>query len=101
MALPEYKWLRERLESPKGREQVRKAAELGQVAGELGATVSQLAIAWCLANSNVSTVILGATKPAQLREDLAALERVPRLDAAVLERIEAIFGTKPEPRERY
>jgi voltage-dependent potassium channel beta subunit len=101
MALPEYGWLRERLESEEGRLRVRQTEELGRVARDLGATVAQLAIAWCLLNPNVSTVILGATKVAQLTENLAALELVPRLDPAVRERIEAIVQTKPEPLERF
>jgi aryl-alcohol dehydrogenase-like predicted oxidoreductase len=71
------------------------------VARELGASVSQLAIAWCLLNPHVSTVILGATKAAQLTENLAALELVPRLDSAAQERIEGIVKTKPEPLERF
>jgi voltage-dependent potassium channel beta subunit len=101
MALPGYEWLRERLESAEGRARVQKARELVLVARDLGASVAQLAIAWCLANPRVSTVILGATKPAQLREDLAALEFVAKLDGPVLERIEAIVQSKPEPLERF
>ncbi|NOT32408.1 MAG: aldo/keto reductase [Planctomycetes bacterium] len=101
MTLAGYEWLRERLESDAGREKVRKTRELASLAKELGASVAQLAIAWCLVNPRVSTVILGATKPAQLRENLAALDVVPQLDAAVLARIEAIVRTKPEPVERF
>ncbi|MEQ1891674.1 MAG: aldo/keto reductase [Planctomycetota bacterium] len=97
----DYKWLRERLESAAGRAQVAKTRALGALARELGASVAQLAIAWCLVNKNVSTVILGATRPAQLRENLAALELVPKLDAKVLERIEAVVANKPEAPPRY
>ena len=49
----------------------------------------------------MSTVILGATQPAQLTENLVALELVPRLDAGVRERIERIVQTKPAPLERF
>ena len=101
MALPEYQWLRERLENAEGRERVAKAEELRTVAADLGATLSQLAIAWCLVNPHVSTVILGATKTAQLAENLAALEVLPKLGPTVLERIEKIVANKPEPAERY
>lgn len=101
MALPGYEWLKERLESDEGRARVAQTRELGNVARDLGASVAQLAIAWCLVNPHVTTVILGATRATQLRENLAALELVPKLDAEVLERIEAIVGTKPEPLERY
>jgi voltage-dependent potassium channel beta subunit len=101
MTLSGYEWLRERLESDEGREKVRKTRELAVLAQELGASVAQLAIAWCLANPRVSTVILGATKPAQLRENLGALEFVSKLDAAMLARIDTIVGTKPAPLERF
>jgi len=101
MALPDYRWLRERLESAEGREQVRKTLELERVAKDLGASVAQLAIAWCLLNPHVSTVILGATRAAQLRENLGALALVPKLDASIQARIEAIVANKPESAERY
>jgi voltage-dependent potassium channel beta subunit len=101
MALPEYKWLREELESAQGKERVRKAVEFGKLARELGATTAQLAIAWCLANPHVSTVILGATNAAQLQENLGALAVLPKLDAAVRERIEAVAANKPAPAPHY
>ena len=80
---------------------MQKTKQLAAVARDLGATVAQLAIAWCLKNPNVSTVILGATRSAQLQENLAALELVERLDESVLERIERIVASKPEPLERF
>jgi len=101
MALPEYRWLRDELENAEGRERVRKAAELGKLARELGATTAQLAIAWCLLNPNVSTVILGATNTAQLRENLGALRILPELRQGVVERIEAIVANKPAAPPRY
>jgi len=101
MTLPGYEWLRQRLESDEGRAKVAKTKELAKVAKELGASVGQLAIAWCLVNPNVSTVILGATRKEQLKENLAALELVAKLEGKVLERIEAVVGNKPEGLERY
>jgi len=101
MNLPEVGFLKQRLESEEGRAAIGKARELGGVAADLGITPAQLAIAWCLVNPNVSTVILGATTPAQLRENLAALEHVPRLSADALERIEAILGNKPKLPEPF
>ena len=101
MTLPGYEWLRERLESDEGRARVKQTAELAALAKELGASVAQLALAWCLVNPHVSTVILGATQAAQLRENLAALEFVAKLDAGVLERIEKIVDNKPEPLARF
>jgi voltage-dependent potassium channel beta subunit len=101
MALPDYQWLRERLESAEGQEQVGKTRELGAVARDLGISTAQLAIAWCLLNQNVSTVILGATRPQQLTETLQSLAAVPKLTTDVVERIEAIVANRPEPLERY
>jgi len=95
--LEDYRWLRERsLDSESGREAVRKAAEIAGIACELGLTPAQLAIAWCLRNPNVSSVILGASRVEQLRENLVALEAVDRIDGAIEERLEAVLGNRPE-----
>ncbi len=101
MALPEYDWLRERLDSEEGRSQIDKARKLESVAADLDVSLAQLAIAWCLVNPHVSTVILGASKSAQLRENLAALETVPKFTAEVLARIEQILANKPELPKQY
>lgn len=54
--------------------QIDKTDELKPVADELGCTQAQLAVAWCLANPNVSTVLLGATKISQLDDNFGALQ---------------------------
>ena len=59
--------------------------------------MGQLALAWVARFPTTSTVILGATKPEQLLENLKALEVLPKLTPEVLEKIEAILGTKPAP----
>ena len=66
--------------------------ELEPIAKELGCTLAQLAIAWCAANPRVSTVITGASRVAQVKENLKALDVVPRLTPAVMERIDAATG---------
>ena len=58
--------------------------------------MARLAIAWCLKNPNVSTVILGASKAAQLTENLRSLETVELLDDSVMSEIESILDNKPE-----
>ena len=63
--------------------------ELEPVARELGCTLAQLAIAWCAANPRVSTVITGASRVAQVKENLKALEVIPKLTPAVMERLDA------------
>ena len=95
LALAEYAWLKERVESPEGRQRIAKARALEDVAKDLGASLAQLSIAWCLANPNVSTAILGATKPAQLQENLAALEVLPKMTKDVLARIDGVVANKP------
>lgn len=67
---------------------------------ELGCSVGQLALAWVAANPNTSTVILGATKPEQVIDNLGALKVIPKLTPEVLEKIEKILGNKPAPEVR-
>ena len=84
--LPGYEWLRELLTDPDNNAKVRK---LSAVADELGCTLSQLAIAWCAANPHVSSVITGASRVEQVRENLGALDVLDRLDEATLARVKA------------
>jgi voltage-dependent potassium channel beta subunit len=86
-ALPGYEWLRASLTDPDRNAKVR---QLATIARELDCTLSQLALAWCAANPNVSTVITGASRADQVRENLGALDVLPRLDAEVLARIDDI-----------
>ena len=64
--------------------------ELDAVAQDLGCSVAQLALAWVARNPRVSTVILGASRLAQLQENLGALAVLPKLSTEVVQRIEAI-----------
>ena len=84
-----YAFLKERLVDSRRNAMV---SALAQVARELGCSVGQLAIAWCLKNPNVSTVITGARTPDQVRENMQAAELVSRLDTAAVARIAAIIG---------
>lgn len=97
MALPGYEWLRELVESEEGQKKIRIAQELGLIAKELGITSACLAIAWCLKNPDVSTVILGASRLSQLEENLKAVEALPVLTDQVMSQIESILNNKPEP----
>ena len=85
--LPGYEWLRALLTDPKRNAKVR---EIRTIADELGCSLSQLAIAWCAANPNVSTVITGASRVEQVHENMGALDVLARLDADVLARIDEI-----------
>lgn len=96
LALADYAWLKEYKTKGANSWQVDRAEALRPIAEELGCTMGQLAIAWCAANPNVSTVILGATSIAQLKENLASLDVIPKLTPAILARIEEAVQTKPK-----
>ncbi|HTD28851.1 MAG TPA: aldo/keto reductase, partial [Xanthomonadaceae bacterium] len=89
MSTPGYEWLARRMSTAEGAEQLGRARRFAALAAELGKKPAQLAIAWCLRNPNVSSVILGASRPEQLRENLGALALFEKLDADVCARIEA------------
>ncbi|MCF6353214.1 MAG: aldo/keto reductase [Cyclobacteriaceae bacterium] len=74
---------------------VKKTGALIALASELNISVAQLAIAWCLSNQNVSTVMLGATKLWQLKETLASTEKTELITDEVKEKIEVILNNKP------
>lgn len=71
------------------------AERVTPIADELGCSLGQLALAWTMANPNVSTAIVGATSVEQLRENLGALQVVAKLTPEVLKRIEHAAGTTP------
>jgi voltage-dependent potassium channel beta subunit len=84
-----YEWLAERL-SDKAKLAVVK--RLGPIAADVGCTLAQMSLAWCLKNPNVSTVITGASRPEQVRENMKALDVVPLLTPSVMARIEAALA---------
>jgi voltage-dependent potassium channel beta subunit len=95
MKLPGYEWLLQSLNSEEGKARIEKVGELEPMAEELGISMAQLALAWCLRNPNVSTVITGATSSDQIKENMGALEAVTLLTDEVLERIEGVLANKP------
>ena len=98
--LPGYEWLKAQFESEQGQVKLAKTRQLADLADDLGVPLHHLAIAWCLKNPNVSTVILGASKLAQLEDNLEALKVVPQLDTDAMSKIEAVVGNSPEdPRD--
>ena len=99
--LPGYEWLREQFEQEETRQNILKVKQLQPIAQELSCTLAQLALAWCLKNPHVSTVITGASKVSQVTENMKALEVVPKLTTEVMDRIEAILQNKPEPPDDY
>ena len=83
-----YEWLQEELLKE---EFIPKLNTIKNIAKELGVTMAQLSIAWCLKNQNVSTVILGASKKDQLKQNLESLKFVERLDDVLMEKIDTIL----------
>jgi len=76
-------------------DKIEKSKKLEDLSKELGVSLPVLSIAWCLKNENVSTVILGASKEAQLKENLQALDTQKLLTEEVLNEIELIMNNKP------
>jgi len=99
MNLEGYEWLRSMLESEEGQARLKKVQELVPIAEELGTTLPKLALAWCIKNPHVSTVITGASRVSQVEENMQALAVVPQLTDDVMEKIEAVLDNKPEPME--
>ena len=87
LSQPGYEWLREAI-LEQGGDRIEKVRRLVPIASDLGVSMAQLAVAWCLVNPHVSTVMLGASKLEQLKHNLEALDVLPRLDAQVMKRIE-------------
>ena len=100
--VPGFEWLRDRLVAPEANARV---PALLAVAGELGCTAAQLAIAWCVANPHVSTVITGASRVEQVEENLRALDVLPLLTPEVMARSRRLLltragdGSAAEPRQ--
>lgn len=92
-ALQGYDWLHDEVTD---QQKLAKVAALEPIAQELGCTLSQLALAWCLKNPYVSSVITGASRVEQVHENMKATEIAPKLTPEILERIDKIFEVKQE-----
>jgi voltage-dependent potassium channel beta subunit len=86
-----YEWLKNHMiDSERGQARMEKIRNLKPIADELGVSLSKMSIAWCLLNPNVSTVILGASKVEQLKENLESLEVVPLLTDEIQRKLAGI-----------
>ena len=92
-ALKGYEWLKNNLTNE---QKLAKVAELDLIAKELDCKLSQLALAWCLKNPFVSTVITGASRVEQVHENMKAADVVDKITPEIKERIDAIFGVAKE-----
>ena len=86
-----YDWLEEQLTDA---ERIATVTKLEPLAREMGATLAQFALAWCLQNPYVSSVITGATRLEQVEENMKALEFVDAFTPEVMAAIDAVFTTK-------
>ncbi len=92
-----YEWLSARLQGDEAEAKIEKVRRLSAVADDLGCSMAQLALAWCLSNPNVSTVITGASRPEQVEENMKAIDVAERLTPEVQATIEEIVANKPDP----
>lgn len=101
VTLSGYEWLKKELESDEMQRNIEKVKKLTPIAKELGCSMPQMAIAWCLKNPNVSTVITGASRPAQVQENMKSLDYVSSLTDEIIEKIEKVLNNKPKPASDY
>lgn len=92
LAIEGFDWLKDRWMKDNILEKIK---QLNSLSNELGISVAQLSIAWCIKNPDVTTAILGASKKEQLLENLKALEARDKITAEVIKKIEDIVQTKP------
>ncbi|KAM6258200.1 voltage-gated potassium channel subunit beta-1 isoform 2-T2 [Porphyrio hochstetteri] len=100
-ALKCYQWLKEKIISEEGRKQQVKLKDLSPIAERLGCTLPQLAVAWCLRNEGVSSVLLGSSNPEQLIENLGAIQVLPKMTSHIVNEIDNILGNKPYSKKDY
>jgi len=91
-SLEGYDWLKPQLTDEIRNNKVR---QLGGLASDLGCSLSQMALAWCLKNPQVSTVITGASRAEQVRENMKAANIVPLLTGEIIQAIEVIMDNNP------
>ncbi|KAK4705334.1 hypothetical protein P7C70_g876, partial [Phenoliferia sp. Uapishka_3] len=89
------------LETPAGKAKLEKIRKLGDLAKRLDCEIACLALAWAAVNPNVSTILLGASRPEQVTQNLGALDVIPKLTPEVLAEIETILDNKPKGLATY
>src|SRR5690606_20473466 len=92
LATSSLEWLQAAVLGDPAEDRLGKVRRFTALAAELGESPAQLAIAWCLRNPNVSSVILGASRVSQLQENLRALELLARVDEVAWKQVEAAFA---------
>ncbi len=93
LSLNGLEWLKDMVYKPERLAMIKK---LQSVADDLGLSMPVMALAWCLKNTNVSTVITGSSRPEQVVENMKSLDAVPKLTADVMEKINTILYINPD-----
>ncbi|XP_060914223.1 voltage-gated potassium channel subunit beta-2-like isoform X2 [Labrus mixtus] len=96
-----YQWMKDKILSEEGHRQQVKLKELQAVAERLGCTLPQLAIAWCLRNEAVNSVLLGASRTEQLLENIRAIQVLPRLTLSTISEVDNLLGNKPYSKKDF
>ncbi len=86
-----YEWLKEQFESEETIQKIGKVKELQPIAERLEISLTQLALGYCLKNPNVSTIILGASKKEQLKENLGTLSIVDKITDSTIKDINKVL----------
>ncbi len=90
-SLPGYEFIRNRIESEDYSDRHEKVKNLLKLSEEIGISLANMSLCWCLKNENVSTVILGASKKEQLEQNLESVNNIKLLDDVVMKKIETII----------
>lgn len=89
--------LKNRLQGDEAKKNIAKVVDLNKIAEREKMSMAQMALAWCLKNENVSSVITGASRPEQVVENMKASDLAERLSSDVMEEIEGILQNRPDP----
>lgn len=99
--LANYEWLKNIVLSEAGKEKIEKVKKLKPLADELGISQADMGLAWCLKNTNVSSVITGASNPIQVKQNMSAINVVTKLTDDVMLKIEEVLDNKPIPENDF
>jgi len=95
--LKNYEWLKNQFDNPEGHAKIDKTEKLKIIAQELDISVHLLALLWCANNKNVSTIILGASRLSQLKDNLSIVDKSIDFTDELINKIEDIVKSKPSP----
>lgn len=101
LSLPEYQWLKQKISEPQAKHDLNKIIELTKIAQDIGLNMSQLAIAWCISNPNITSVLLGCKDLQQLETNLAAVDKYQKLSKEKKIIIENILDNHPLPQRNF